>query len=156
MNREMDEFVAYHMGLVTHFIHNTHSHKLSDYDVTRAQAKALYLLSRFGDLTQSELQKRLYIKASTMNGIVESMLKKDLIIRSLSQTDRRTKVISLTASGAELEEKLWLEIINLEKDLMEGFSKEEQSLIISWLKRMKTNLEEKSLKKSKEKEGETE
>ncbi|WP_280771353.1 MarR family winged helix-turn-helix transcriptional regulator [Salipaludibacillus daqingensis] len=141
MDEKIEKFVGYHMGNVTHFIHNHHNRNLSEYGVTRAQAKVLYLLNHYGDSLQSELQKRLFIQASTMNGIIESLLKSQLIKKTDSVLDRRTKVISLTDKGKQLEDRLWEEVKALDRNLMDGFSEEEQRLLISWLKKMQTNLE---------------
>jgi len=143
MDGKIDQLVAYQMGVVTHFIHNYQSHHLSNYGLTRAQAKVLYLLNHYGDSLQAELQKRLYIQASTVNGIIDSLLKSELVRKEDSKVDRRTKVISLTAEGKRLESLLWGEMDEIEKNLMEGFSDEERRLMVSWLKKMKMNIERK-------------
>jgi len=135
MDGKIDQLVTYQMGVVTHFIDNYQSHHLSDYGLTRAQAKVLYLLNHYGDSLQVELQKRLYIQASTVNGIIDSLLKSQLVRKEDSKVDRRTKVISLTAKGKRLEGLLWGEMDEIEKNLMEGFSDEERRLMVSWLKK---------------------
>ncbi|MCR6105286.1 MarR family transcriptional regulator [Salipaludibacillus agaradhaerens] len=141
MDQKIEDFAGYQLSVVSHFIHNQHNRYLADYGVTRAQAKALYLLAKHGDLAQSDLQKRLYIQASTMNGIVESLLKNMLIKKDASEADRRTKVISLTNKGKKLEKDLANEIKRVEKQLLSGFSEEEKNVLINWLKLMKQNLQ---------------
>ncbi|OIJ18105.1 MarR family transcriptional regulator [Anaerobacillus alkalidiazotrophicus] len=139
MIRNLDERVGYQIGVAAHLIQNTYNHKLSEYDLTVAQAKVLYMLVNYGEQLQSELQNRLFIKGSTMNGIIDSMLKKQLIEKNDSKTDRRSKIITLTEKGKILEEKLWLSTKAMEIELMKGFSNEEKQLLLAWLKRITEN-----------------
>lgn len=59
---------------------------------------------------QLQLQQRLYIKASTMNGIIESLLNKNLIEKKENANDKRSKIISLSEEGKLLNKKVWDEI----------------------------------------------
>ena len=142
MKRNMNDRVGYHIGVAAHFIQNNYNQKLAEFDLTVAQAKVLFMLVNYGDQLQSELQSRLYIKGSTMNGIVDSLLKKHLIEKMDSETDRRSKIILLTEKGKSLEETLWLETERMEEDLMKGFSHEEKHQLLTLLKRIKQNLNE--------------
>ena len=138
----MNDRVGYHIGVAAHFMQNNYNQKLAEFDLTVAQAKVLFMLVNYGDQLQSELQSRLYIKGSTMNGIIDSLLKKDLIEKIDSETDRRSKIIVLTNKGKALEETLWLETEHMEEDLMIGFSPEEKQQLLTMLKRIKQNLNE--------------
>ncbi|MDE5413508.1 MarR family winged helix-turn-helix transcriptional regulator [Alkalihalobacterium chitinilyticum] len=141
MERNIDERVGYHIGVVGHLLQNLYNEKLSEYGLTVAQAKVIYLLHAHGNLLQSELQKNLLIKAPTMNGIIESMLKKELIEKKDNESDRRSKTIILTEKGRVLEETLWNDIGRLEEELVNGLSKEEQKILIIWLKKLALNLQ---------------
>lgn len=141
MDRNIENLLGYHINVVSHFIQNQYNQKLSEYGLTLAQAKVLYFLSEHGEQAQSEMQKRLYIKGSSMNGLVDSMLKKELILKQQSKEDRRTKLISLTDKGREIDGQLWNLINGTESQLGEGFTPEEQQKMISWLKKMKQNVE---------------
>ena len=137
----MDQRVGYHIGVVGHLIQDLYNEKLSEYGLTSAQAKVIYILASHGDQQQAELQKRLFIKAPTMNGIVESMLKKQLIRKEEHETDRRSKTIILTEKGRELDERLWIELGKVEEVLTNGLSEEEQKILIIWLKKVAKNIQ---------------
>ncbi|WP_345241713.1 MarR family transcriptional regulator [Pontibacillus salipaludis] len=141
MKRDIENLLGYHINVVSHFIQNQYNQKLREHDLTMAQSKVLYFLSEHGEQAQGDMQKRLYIKGSSMNGLVDSLLKKELIHKRQSPDDRRTKLISLTDKGSEIEGQLWSLIDGIEKQLGEGFTTEEQQVIISWLKKMKHNVE---------------
>lgn len=140
MLRNTDDHVIYQIGTVAHFIQNNFNQKLAEFNLTVAQAKVLFNLVNYGNQPQSDLQQRLYVKASTMNGVIETLLKKQLIEKRDNRNDRRSKLIILTQKGKELEEKLWQESENMDKHLLKGFSMEEKHLLLGWLKRIKTNV----------------
>ncbi|MDG5787998.1 MarR family transcriptional regulator [Evansella sp. AB-P1] len=141
MKNQLDEMAGYHITVVAHLIENRYNKELTKLDLTISQARVLYLLKHRSDSLQSELQRLLYIQASTMNGIIDSMQKKELITKKNSLEDRRSKLISLTEKGYNLETKLMEEIGHMDEELLSGFSIEEQQLLIMWLKRLKGNLE---------------
>lgn len=138
--RDIDKNVGYHIGIAGHLIQNRYNEKLAKADLTVAQSKVLYLLVEHGPQIQVELQNKLYIKGSTMNGLVETMEKKGFIERRASTSDKRSKVIHLTDKGREADQVFWEELLLLEKEFLEGFAEEEKALLIVWLKRIKDNL----------------
>ena len=137
----MDGVIGHQLRVASHLIENRYNKKLAEYDLTSAQSRVIYLLNHYGELVQADLQKRLYIQGSTMNGIIETLLKKEFINKKDSKEDRRTKLISITEKGRILEERLWSEVDLIEEDLLKGFSNEEQQLFLVWLNRMKENLQ---------------
>ncbi|ADC51063.1 putative transcriptional regulator MarR family [Alkalihalophilus pseudofirmus OF4] len=139
--RQLENRIGYHIGILSHRIQNQYNLKLADYDLTVAQSRVLYLLVTYGSQTQVELQKKLYIKGSTMNGIIESLLKKDLIQRVTSEMDKRAKIVHISDEGKKIEAQLWEELNQLESSLMEGFDPEEKELLITWLKRIENNVQ---------------
>lgn len=140
MGGEIKQLAGYHITLTAHLLQNEHNRALGDLDVTPAQSKALYLLNRFGSQSQTELQDRMYIKGSTMNGIIESLQKKKLIHKEDSKTDRRVKVISLTPEGTRLEREIWTMLASLEERLMTGISPERKQELICTIEQLQDNL----------------
>lgn len=140
MSRNIEDHVGYHILLSAHFIQNLFNEKLSEFDLTTSQAKVLYQLVKHGDLLQSEIQKKLYIQASTMNGIIDSLLKKHLIEKLDSDKDRRSKIIVLTEKGRALEEKLWNATEDIDNEISGGFSNEEKQQFLKWMKLMTDHL----------------
>lgn len=141
MERDIEKYLGYHINVVSHFIQNTYNQKLAEYDISMSQAKVLFFLADKGEQAQSVLQQRLYIKGSSMNGLIESLEKKELIKKRQSDEDRRTKLIQISEQGQELEKKLWVVIDHIEQELLTGFNQEEQQVMISWLKRMRENVQ---------------
>ncbi|TMW70130.1 MarR family winged helix-turn-helix transcriptional regulator [Alteribacter natronophilus] len=142
MTSRLERMAGHHISLVGHLLKNKYNANLSELGLTSAQASVLYILFHEGEQKQSELQRRMYVKGSTMNGIVESMLKHGLIEKEAGEEDRRTKMIRITEKGRKLEEKFMKKLEELEALLTEGFSDEENQIMVSWMKRMQENLKE--------------
>ncbi|SRR5690625_168967 len=138
--RNIEDKVGYQIGMVAHLLHNQYNERLAKYDLTVAQARVLYLLQEYGTQTQLELQQRLFIKASTMNGIIESLLNKRLIDKRENEQDKRSKIVSLTENGRKVDKQLWGELEEVESELFKSLSKEEAALMFQWLKKIKNNL----------------
>src|SRR5271165_4020574 len=59
-----------------------HSQSLkARYGITAAQLQLLKLLEKQGDLTHSELSERLYLRGSTVSGIIDRLEKRELVKR---------------------------------------------------------------------------
>jgi DNA-binding MarR family transcriptional regulator len=139
-DRQYSDSLGYNIHMVSHFIQNLYNEKLSEFDLTHSQAKVIYLLAKYGDQTQSDLQKKLHIKASSMNGIIDSLLKHERIQKKSCSTDKRSKWITLTDQGLELHDNIVRIIREIETNASQGLSEEEQKIMVSWLKKMQSNL----------------
>jgi MarR family transcriptional regulator, organic hydroperoxide resistance regulator len=64
------------------------------------------LLQTVGDLSLSELSKKMVATNSTVTGIVDRMVAANLVAREQSAEDRRVWKIKLTAQGKALAKKI--------------------------------------------------
>ncbi|GEN55082.1 MarR family winged helix-turn-helix transcriptional regulator [Halobacillus faecis] len=144
MERSIDQNLGYHINMVAHFLQNIYNQRLGEYGLTHSQAKVIYFLAKAGEQSQTELQKQLHIKASSMNGLIETLLKHERIRKRSCQKDKRTKLVTLTDKGLELHATILEIIADIEAEANQGLSKEEQQVMISWLKKMQANLKPKT------------
>lgn len=80
-----------------------HSQSLkSRYGITAAQLQLLKLLEKQGDLTHSELSERLYLRGSTVSGIIDRLERRELVKRKRSRVDRRLVRVGLSDEGKKL------------------------------------------------------
>ena len=70
--------------------------------VTAAQLSALRVLERRGPLAHSELSALLFLRGSTVSGMVDRLVGRELITRERSKVDRRQVSVSLAPAGGEL------------------------------------------------------
>lgn len=140
MKQQIDQSLGYNIHMVSHFLKNIYNEKLGEYGLTHSQAKVIYFLATSGEQSQTDLQNRLHIKASSMNGLIETLLKHDRIAKRPCQEDKRTKLVTLTDKGLELHDTILRIIEEIETEAAIGLSIEEQQVMISWLKKMQHNL----------------
>jgi len=69
------------------------------YEGRGSQKRVLIVLSETGSITQRELTARLGIQPGSASEVIAKLEQAGLVVRSLSETDRRTADISLTEEG---------------------------------------------------------
>lgn len=106
---------------IMHFI-DTYSRRLAvEHRITGPQLICLYSIVSEGPLTLSALGKRVSLSMSTVNGIVDRLEAKKLILRERKDRDRRKVLITATQTGIKLassaplplQDRLSLAIANL-------------------------------------------
>ena len=80
-----------------------HSQSLKQkYGITAAQLQLLKILEKRGDLTHSEISELMYLRGSTVSGIIDRLEKRSLVRRKRSRSDRRLVRVGLSEKGKEL------------------------------------------------------
>jgi len=117
--------------------------RISRYDVTPAQARVLLYLQRHGGRApQRELADIIRVKPSTVNGVLDRMEEKGLVRRSVSGSDARRRLITLTEKGAEQQALFQRSFQDAEEAMVRGFSQEERETLCALLDRVIQNLKE--------------
>lgn len=119
--------------------------RVSRYDVTPAQTHVLlYLQQHGGQVPQHELAEFLRVKPSTVNGVLDRMEEKGLVRRSVSGSDARRRLITLTDKGAEQQALFQQSFLDVEGAMVRGFTQEERETLCTLLDRVIENLKEES------------
>lgn len=119
--------------------------RMSRYDITPTQTHVLLYLTEHGPAMQSALAEALGVKAPTANGVIDRMEEKGLLVRTVDERDARRRLVRLTEKGGTFVEELKECFDRAEEAIVQGFSREEQELLRSFLRRIIENLEEKTL-----------
>ena len=77
----------------------------NQFGITGPQLWALKTIFEHGNLSLSELSKRMYLHPSTMTGVVDRLEKKGLVVRKRDKGDRRVVKLQITPEGADLIKK---------------------------------------------------
>ena len=87
---------------IMHFI-DTYSRRLAvEHHITGPQLICLYSIVTDGPLTLSSLGKRVSLSMSTVNGIVDRLENKSLVLRERKDKDRRKVLLTATKAGISL------------------------------------------------------
>ena len=71
-------------------------------------------------LPQIELANRVGVEGATMVAMIDRLAKAGLVVRVPSDTDRRVKLVTLTAAGSKLYDKVQAEAKAVRKELLSG------------------------------------
>jgi DNA-binding MarR family transcriptional regulator len=90
---------------------NTESRRLARdecarHGITATQLNVLKLLQAVGELSLSELSRKIAATNSTVTGIVDRMVASGLVVREQSEDDRRVWRIRATADGRALARRI--------------------------------------------------
>ena len=131
------------LGRCAHLTKERMDARLSGCGITPAQTHTLlYLHQHGGQAPQCAVTEFLKVKPSTANGILDRMEERGLVTRSVSGSDARRRLITLTDKGTEQQERFCRIFLDTEAVVLRGFSPEEGRQLRSLLERVIQNLEE--------------
>ncbi|MFY9812788.1 MAG: MarR family transcriptional regulator [Dehalococcoidales bacterium] len=94
-------------------------------DMTVAQLRVLLLLHTEGPSRMSSIAATLGIAVSTATGIIDNLVRKELVIRSADTEDRRVVICGLSPRGQEIINSIWIYGQLQMKKLLNGLSPEQ-------------------------------
>lgn len=131
------------LGRAAHLARARLDVRLAHYDVTPAQMHVLLYLGRNGgQVPQCELTAFLRVKPPTANGILDRLEEKGMVVRSVSGTDARRRLITLTEKGSRQQALFHRHFQEAEQQMVRGLSAQEQETLRRLLSRVMENLEE--------------
>jgi DNA-binding MarR family transcriptional regulator len=109
--------------------------------ITATQLNVLKLLEAVGDLSLSELSKRMAAKNSTVTGIVDRMVAAGLVAREQSDEDRRVWRIRSTADGRALARRIAVAPWDLLRAALQSLAPAELDALIRTLGKVATHVQ---------------
>lgn len=109
--------------------------------LTSGQPKVLEYLFTHDGAVQKEIAEACLIEPATVTSLLYRMEKQGLIIRQINKENRRYWNVYLTEQGKEEAEYVNDIFREMEAEALNGFSKEETDMLLSYLRRIHKNLE---------------
>src|SRR5215469_12083804 len=106
-----------------------------DQELTFSQWTTLVALHS-GITTAGDLARNICHDAGSLTRLIDEMVKRGLVTRSRSDSDRRVVTLGLTARGDDLVTALAPRMINFWNGLLAGFSHAEVDMLINLLTRL--------------------
>ena len=91
-------------------------------DITIAQLRILLLLHMQRSARMSSIASELNIALPTATGIVDNLVKKDLVVRDIDPDDRRAVICKLSPTGQLFINKIWVSGQSQMERLLDGLS----------------------------------
>lgn len=110
-------------------------------DLTIDQGMVLLFLDKHSELTQKEIAALIFKDNASMTRMINLMVNKKYLKRSMNKVDRRRFTIELTTKGKEVLETLPPIILSNREKSLEGISKEEMIQLETILKKIAANCE---------------
>jgi DNA-binding MarR family transcriptional regulator len=104
--------------------------------LTAIQLNVLKLLNEIGELSFSELSRRLAAQNSTVTGIVDRMVQAGLVVREQSAEDRRVWRIRATERGAALAREVAVLPWDLLRDSLSTLDEAEKVSLVRILRKL--------------------
>ncbi|MDO5971398.1 MarR family transcriptional regulator [Flavivirga aquimarina] len=108
-------------------------------DVTIDQGMVLIFLNEHPEMTQKEIAELVFRDTGSMTRMINTMVQKNFLKRSMNNEDRRRFKIEITAKGKEVLEKLPPIIHHNRSSSLQGITKDELKQLESILNKIKNN-----------------
>ncbi len=131
------------LGRAAHLARASMDARMSQYEITPAQNHVLMYLCHHGrQAPQCDVTAHLRVKPSTANGILDRMVDKGLVERTVSGSDARRRLITITEKGIARQEQSCQSFQVVESVISRGLTEEELETFRTLLDRITQNLEE--------------
>ena len=100
------------------------------FDLTPIQYAAIEAIYETPGIDQARVAEMIGYDRATIGGVIERLEKKGWIRRVVSEQDRRARELSLTAKGNNVRLALQVIVQDLQKDILQPLSDEEQTAFI--------------------------
>ncbi len=128
--------------------------KVTSLGLTSAQSHVLHYICRHsGSVHQKDVEQRFDLSHATVSGIIDRLESKGFLRREKDGADGRLIVLAATAKALEYEGILHAHILESERQMLAGFSSEEEARLRQDLSRILENLGFNPLKHCPEKEA---
>ena len=87
-------------------------------------------------MSQNELSHELYLSKQTVTSVVDSLEKRGLVTRAISEGDRRSREIALTEAGRTAGRRIGREMRQVELAAFELLSEQEQHALVDIQERL--------------------
>jgi len=120
------------LGLAEDMFKASHNQVPRDWhrvDLTMPQLKVLFSLFVDGPLPCSSLADAMGVSLPTMNGILNRLTQRSLIVRHVDRTDRRRVLNGLSRRGRELMDRLWTSGLDWFADILDRMDSRDLEII---------------------------
>ena len=114
---------------------------LEEMDLTAAQGHIMGFLARSKSAPcPKDIEEAFHLSHPTVSGLLSRMEKKGFVELRPDENDRRCKRIYVLPKGIECQQQIWQTILDIEQQLVSGFSPEEKQLLSKLLDRAIDNM----------------
>ena len=132
----LESHIGYWLRYVSNHVSSGFARRLADVDVTVSEWVAMRRLYDLRESTQKELAQAMGMTKAPVSRILDRLVEKKLVRREESATDRRERLVKLTAAGRLLVPKLAKMADGNDDDFFACLSKEEQTTVLRIMQKL--------------------
>lgn len=140
--RGLEAFAPYLMNRIMRRYNQTLLARMAEYGLSIPKMRALAVLAVKDRLTVNELAVYSMAEQPTMSRTLDQLERDGLITRTVSETDSRVRLCSLTAPGREIYRRTWPEMDAAESAMFDGISEDDRAHLLATLGRMLDNIKQ--------------
>ena len=110
--------------------------QMAGFDLTQVQFAALDAIRAHPGIDQAGVAERIAYDRATIGGVIERLEQKGWILRTVSERDRRARVLSLTEDGETMFAALLPVVQALQIDILEPLNAEERAQFLAMAHRV--------------------
>lgn len=114
--------------------------RMAEMGLAHGQPRVLGYLAKEGPCCQRELAQHSEVDPATICRMLDSMEKGGLVTRQTDSKDRRAGLVQITEKGRSVLKEWEAHRRNMELQMLDGFTAEEQTQFADYLKRAYRNL----------------
>lgn len=114
----------------------------SNVGLTPEQFLLIDLLWNQGPMSQQQMADTMHKDKNSVTKLVDALEKKGMVVRSRSDSDRRSNTLVLTEKGQEMKCNAKETGISILDKMLEGISEEELKSFLSTLNKMSANMDQ--------------
>ena len=132
---ELEDQIGFVLRLAVQFHTAIFTGRMVD-GLTQTQFATLAKLHASGPCSQSELAKLLTLDTATVNGVVERMTARDLLVSTDDPNDRRRQTVALTGKGSTVVQAAIASARGITAETVSRLTPTEESRLIHILRKM--------------------
>ncbi len=138
------------LGMPGHLIRRLHQRSMqvfaartqaAGFDLTSVQFAAMDAIANHPGADQATIAQLIAFDRATIGGVIDRLLQKGWIRRSVSEIDRRARVLELTAKGKRLMAELVPLVAELQAEVLAPLSNEEKAAFMALARKVMGHLE---------------
>ncbi|MDH3716967.1 MAG: MarR family transcriptional regulator [Planctomycetota bacterium] len=137
---DFEESIGYWLTMATQAYHRSLADELAPHGITFRQAQVLGWLALKGDLSQTELARRMMVEPPTLVSILDRMEREGWISRRTCQSDRRRKYVQLNAAAEPGWDRVLESARKIRAQASEGLSDKQAETLKNLLRVVHQNL----------------
>ena len=114
----------------------------SEYDMTPAEWRSMVIIGPDNKLTANDIVVRSSMDKVAVSRALARMQRNGWVATHANPSDRRSKLLSLSATGKAIYQELIPQVLGVEKQLLAGISPQQQQQFIDTMARIRANTQQ--------------